>query len=56
MFLSWALTFLVVAIIAGVFGFAGIAGTSAYIAKVLFCIILIAFLISLFTGRRTPQV
>ena len=34
--LSWALTFLVVAIIAGVVGFGGIASASAGIAQILF--------------------
>ncbi len=54
--IGWALTFLAVAIIAAIFGFTGIAGTAAWIAKVLFVAGLIAFVVFLFIGRgrRTP--
>ncbi|HET6406761.1 MAG TPA: DUF1328 domain-containing protein [Chthoniobacteraceae bacterium] len=53
--LSWALTFLVVAIIAAVLGFGGIAGTSAWIAQILFGLFLILFIVSLiFRGGRPP--
>jgi uncharacterized membrane protein YtjA (UPF0391 family) len=48
--LGWALTFLVMALIAGVFGFGLIAGTSYTIAKVLFFVFLVLFVLSLFTG------
>ena len=41
--LSWALTFLVIAIIAGVLGFGGIAVMSANIAQVLFVVLIILF-------------
>ena len=54
--LSWALTFLVVALIAGLLGFVGIAGTAAEIAKILFLVFLVLFVISLLMGRRTPPV
>ena len=50
--LYYAIVFLIVAIIAGVLGFGVIAGTSALIAKVLFFIFLILFILSLFRGRR----
>jgi uncharacterized membrane protein YtjA (UPF0391 family) len=53
--LYWSLVFLVVAILAGLFGFGVIAGTSYMIAKVLFFIFLVIFVISLImgaTGRR----
>jgi uncharacterized membrane protein YtjA (UPF0391 family) len=50
--LSWALTFFIVALIAGVLGFGGIAGTAASIAKVCFVIFLVLFLVSLIGGRR----
>jgi len=50
--LSWALTFLVIALIAGVLGFGVIAGTAASIAKVLFFVFLVLFVIGLFMGRR----
>jgi len=42
--LSWALVFLVIAIIAAIFGFGGIAATSAGIAKLLFFVLLVIFL------------
>jgi uncharacterized membrane protein YtjA (UPF0391 family) len=45
--LRWALIFLVVAIIAGIFGFAGIMVAAAGIAKLLFYLFLVLFLISL---------
>ena len=41
--LGWALTFLIVAIIAAVFGFTGIVAASAGIAKILFFVFLILF-------------
>jgi len=50
--LSWALTFLVIALIAGVLGFGVVAGTAASIAKVLFFVFLVLFVIGLFMGRR----
>lgn len=54
--LSWALTFLVVALIAAVFGFTGIADSAAGIAQVLFFVFLVLFLFSLVFGRRVPPV
>jgi uncharacterized membrane protein YtjA (UPF0391 family) len=45
--LSWAVTFFVIALIAAVFGFTGIAVAAAGIAKLLFYIFLILFLVSL---------
>jgi uncharacterized membrane protein YtjA (UPF0391 family) len=51
---GWAITFLIVAIVAGIFGFAGIAGTTTWIAKVLFVVGLVVFLLLLVTGRRPP--
>jgi len=49
--LHYAWVFLVIAIIAAVFGFGGIAVASAGIAKVLFYIFLAIFVISLLLGR-----
>ncbi|MGL4512251.1 MAG: DUF1328 domain-containing protein [Lacipirellulaceae bacterium] len=49
--LGWALTFMVVALIAGVLGFTGIAGASAGIAKILFFVFLVLFLVSLVIPR-----
>ena len=48
--LGWALTFLVIAIIAAILGFGGIAGTAAGIAQVLFYIFLAIFIVSLLFG------
>jgi uncharacterized membrane protein YtjA (UPF0391 family) len=44
--LGWALTFLVVALIAGLLGFTSIAGTAIGVAKILFFVFLILFLVS----------
>jgi uncharacterized membrane protein YtjA (UPF0391 family) len=53
--LSWAITFLVIALIAGVFGFGGIYVAAAGIAKILFFLFLILFVVSLLMGRtRDP--
>lgn len=49
--LGWALMFLLFAVIAAVLGFGTIAGTAAWIAKVLFVVFLVLFVVSLFTGR-----
>jgi uncharacterized membrane protein YtjA (UPF0391 family) len=45
--LRWALIFLVVALIAGVLGFGGIAGASMQIAQVLFFVFVVLFVVSL---------
>lgn len=55
--LYWAVIFLVVALIAAVFGFGGIASASAGIAQILFFIFLILFVAGLvmhFARGRTP--
>jgi uncharacterized membrane protein YtjA (UPF0391 family) len=52
--LSYSLAFFIVAVVAGFLGFGIIAGTAAWIAKVLFFIFLVLFVVSLITGRRTP--
>jgi uncharacterized membrane protein YtjA (UPF0391 family) len=44
--LGWVVTFLVVALIAGLLGFGGIAGASIEIAKIIFFIAIVLFLIS----------
>lgn len=51
--LGLVLTFLIISIIAGLLGFWVVAGTAALIAKVLFIIFLISFLVSLVFHRRT---
>ena len=52
--LYYALVFLVIAILAGVFGFGGVAIASAGIAKLLFFLFLVLFVVSLImhVGRR----
>lgn len=50
--LRWALIFLVVALIAAVFGFGGIAAAATDIAKILFFVFLILFVVMLILGRR----
>jgi uncharacterized membrane protein YtjA (UPF0391 family) len=52
--LRWALIFLILALIASVLGFSGIAGDAAWIAKVLLFVFLALFVISLITGRKVP--
>lgn len=57
--LNWAVTFLVIALIAALLGFTGIAGTAIGIAKILFYVFLVLFLVSLvmqlFRGRGAPR-
>jgi uncharacterized membrane protein YtjA (UPF0391 family) len=48
--LSWVVTFLIVALIAGVLGFGGIAGASIEIAKTIFFIAVVLFLVSAVIG------
>lgn len=48
--LRWALMFLVVALVAAIFGFGGIASTATGIAQILFVVAIIMFVVSLFAG------
>jgi uncharacterized membrane protein YtjA (UPF0391 family) len=48
--LSWALTFLIIALIAAVFGFGGVYVAAAGIAKILFFVFIVLFVISLISG------
>ncbi len=48
--LRWTLVFLVVAIIAAIFGFTDIAGASAAIARTLFFIFLFLLIVSMLAG------
>jgi uncharacterized membrane protein YtjA (UPF0391 family) len=54
--LKWALIFAIVALAAGALGFGGIAGAAAGIAKLLFFVAVVGFLIFLalgvFAGRK----
>jgi uncharacterized membrane protein YtjA (UPF0391 family) len=49
--LRWAIVFIVLALIAGVLGFGGLAGDLAYIAKILLFVFLALFVVSLIFGR-----
>jgi uncharacterized membrane protein YtjA (UPF0391 family) len=52
--LNWAVMFFLIAIVAAIFGFGGIAAGAAGMAKILFGLFLVLFVVSLFTswGRR----
>jgi uncharacterized membrane protein YtjA (UPF0391 family) len=57
--LSWALTFFILAIVAGLLGFFALAGLAAEIAKILLFAFLVLLLISIFSGAvrgRAPPV
>lgn len=57
--LGWALTFLIVALIAAVLGFGSIAGLSIEIAKIIFFVAIVLFAISALFGLirgRSPTV
>lgn len=49
---SWAILFLVIAVIAAGLGFGGLAGTAAMAAKIVFVVGLILFVIALVFKRR----
>ena len=48
--LYWSLLFLIVALVAAVFGFGGIASTAAGIAQILFVVAMVLFIVSLFAN------
>lgn len=50
--LRWSLIFFIVAIVAGVFGFGGIAQGAQEIAKVLFFFFIVIFVLTLIFGVR----
>ena len=55
--LSWIITFFLLAVVAGIFGFGGLAGTFASIAQFLAGLFIILFVVSLIysliSGRQT---
>jgi uncharacterized membrane protein YtjA (UPF0391 family) len=53
--LYWALIFFVVALVAAIFGFTGVYIAAADIARILFFVFLVLFIISLFTGAFTRR-
>jgi uncharacterized membrane protein YtjA (UPF0391 family) len=48
--LGWTITFLLIALVAAAFGFGGIAVAAAGIARILFFIFLVLFVVSLLGG------
>jgi uncharacterized membrane protein YtjA (UPF0391 family) len=48
--LYWALVFFVVSLVAGIFGFGGIASATAGIAQILFYVFLVFFIVTLIAG------
>lgn len=48
--LRWALIFLIVALVAALFGFGGIVAAAVEIARILFFLFLVLFLVSLIMG------
>lgn len=50
--LSWAVTFLVIGLIAALFGFTGIAGTATHIAWILFVVGVILAIVFAVVGRK----
>ena len=55
--LYWAVVFLVIALVAALFGFGGIASAAVGIAKVLFFLFVVIFVVTLILGlarRRRP--
>ncbi|MEH3116233.1 MAG: DUF1328 domain-containing protein [Methylorubrum populi] len=56
--IGWAITFLVVALVAALLGFGGIAGTAMEAAKIVFFVAIALFLISAVLGAvrgRSPR-
>jgi uncharacterized membrane protein YtjA (UPF0391 family) len=55
--IRWALTFFVLALIAAVLGFGGLAGDLSYIAKICLLLFIVLAVVSMIVGRgRTPVV
>ena len=57
--IKWAIIFAIISIVAGLFGFTGIAADSAAVAKILFFIALAIFVvllvIGLFVGKKVTD-
>lgn len=52
--LRWAILFFILAIVAAVLGFGGIAADAAWIGRILLLVFLVLFVASLVFGRRRP--
>jgi len=53
--LRWTLVFLIVALVAGLFGFTEVYAPAVLIARVLFFVFLVLFVVSLLFGTRTTR-
>lgn len=53
--LHYAVSFLVIALVAAILGFGSLAGLAAEAAKILFVVFLVLFVLSLFFRGRTPR-
>lgn len=53
--LRWALTFLVIALVAALLGFTTVAGTAYSAAQIVFYVFIVLFVISLVMGRGAPR-
>jgi uncharacterized membrane protein YtjA (UPF0391 family) len=53
--LKWAFLFLIIGLIAGLLGFTGVAGASIAIAKTLFFIFMVIFLVLLIAGLTVAR-
>jgi len=49
---SWAIAFFIIALVAAIFGFTGLAVSAAGIAKIIFVVALILAIVSFAVGRR----
>jgi uncharacterized membrane protein YtjA (UPF0391 family) len=52
--LHWAAVFFVIALVAAIFGFGGLAASAVGIAKILFFVFLVLAVVALLFGRRVP--
>ncbi len=53
--LRYSLVFLIVALVAGLFGFTDVAGVSYMAAKILFFVFLVLFVLTLLFGSRSAR-
>ena len=50
--LRWAIAFAIISLVAAIFGFSGVASTSADIAKFIMLVFLVLFVLTLIVGGR----
>jgi len=53
--LRWSLAFLIIALVAGLFGFTPVVGASYEAAKLLFFVFLVLFVVSLMVDNRVAK-